>query len=84
MKNRLGVAAGLDKDGKLIKELDNLGFGFVEIGTVTPRPQMGNRKPRIHRLVKENSLLNSLGFPNEGVDAIKKRLKNSAKSRAWG
>ena len=56
----------------------------MEIGTVTPRPQMGNRKPRIHRLVKENSLLNSLGFPNEGLDAIKKRLKNTAKITCMG
>ena len=56
----------------------------MEIGTVTPRPQMGNRKPRIHRLVKENSLLNSLGFPNEGLDAIKKDLKNTAKITCMG
>ena len=84
LSNRLGTAAGLDKNGKLIKELDNLGFGFVEIGTVTPRPQMGNKKPRIHRLIKENSLLNSLGFPNEGLDAIKKRLKNTDKITSIG
>ncbi len=75
VKNRLGLAAGLDKNARLIKEFDNIGFGFVEVGTVTPKAQYGNPKPRIKRLISHESLLNSLGFPNEGVRSIKSRLK---------
>ena len=75
VKNRLGLAAGLDKNARLINEFDNIGFGFVEVGTVTPKAQYGNPKPRIKRLVSHESLLNSLGFPNEGVKSIKSRLK---------
>ena len=75
IKNRLGLAAGLDKNARLINEFDNIGFGFVEVGTITPKAQYGNRKPRIKRLVSDESLLNSLGFPNEGVATIKPRLK---------
>ena len=75
VKNRLGLAAGLDKNAKLINEFDNIGFGFVEVGTVTPKAQYGNPKPRIKRLISHESLLNSLGFPNEGVRSIKSRLK---------
>ena len=76
VKNRLGLAAGLDKNARLINEFDNIGFGFVEVGTVTPKAQYGNPKPRIKRLISHESLLNSLGFPNEGVRSIKSRLKN--------
>ena len=75
VKNRLGLAAGLDKNARLIKEFDNIGFGFVEVGTITPKVQYGNPKPRIKRLISHESLLNSLGFPNEGVRSIKSRLK---------
>ena len=75
VKNRLGLAAGLDKNARLINEFDNIGFGFVEVGTITPKAQYGNPKPRIKRLVSHESLLNSLGFPNEGVRSIKSRLK---------
>ena len=75
VKNRLGLAAGLDKNARLIKEFDNIGFGFVEVGTITPKAQYGNPKPRIKRLISHESLLNSLGFPNEGVRSIKSRLK---------
>ena len=75
VKNRLGLAAGLDKNARLINEFDNIGFGFVEVGTITPKAQHGNPKPRIKRLVSHESLLNSLGFPNEGVRSIKSRLK---------
>ena len=75
VKNRLGLAAGLDKNARLINEFDNIGFGFVEVGTVTPKAQYGNPKPRIKRLISHESLLNSLGFPNEGVKSIKSRLK---------
>jgi len=69
------LAAGLDKNGELIKEMDNIGFGFIEIGTVTPKPQYGNPKPRLKRLVNEESLLNSLGFNNDGTEEIKNRLE---------
>ena len=75
IKNRLGLEAGLDKNARLINEFDNIGFGFVEVGTVTPKPQYGNPKPRIKRLISHESLLNSLGFPNEGVATIKPRLQ---------
>ena len=75
VKNRLGLAAGLDKNARLINEFDNIGFGFVEVGTVTPKAQYGNPKPRIKRLISHESLLNSLGFPNEGVATIKPRLQ---------
>ena len=75
VKNRLGLAAGLDKNARLINEFDNIGFGFVEVGTITPTAQYGNPKPRIKRLISHESLLNSLGFPNEGVRSIKSRLK---------
>ena len=69
------MAAGLDKNGELIKEMDNIGFGFIEIGTVTPKPQYGNPKPRLKRLVNQESLLNSLGFNNDGTEKIKNRLE---------
>ena len=75
VKNRLGLAAGLDKNARLINEFDNIGFGFVEVGTITPKAQYGNPKPRIKRLISHESLLNSLGFPNEGVATIKPRLQ---------
>jgi dihydroorotate dehydrogenase len=76
LKNRLGIAAGLDKNGDYIDCLASLGIGFIEVGTVTPRPQKGNPKPRIFRNIKEKSLLNRLGFNNKGVDHLVKKLKN--------
>ena len=75
-KNRLGTAAGLDKNGDFIDCLGSLGFGFLEVGTVTPVSQKGNNKPRVHRNFKENSIINSLGFNNKGVDYLVKNLKN--------
>src|SRR5687768_16573245 len=60
--NPVGLAAGLDKDAKLIDELSELGFGFVEIGTLTPKPQAGNEKPRLFRLPKDQALINRMGF----------------------
>jgi len=74
--NMLGVAAGLDKNGDYIDCLASLGLGFIEVGTVTPKPQQGNPKPRIFRDKKEKSLLNRLGFNNKGVDYLVKNLKN--------
>lgn len=68
--NRIGLAAGLDKNGECLKAWSRLGFGFVEIGTTTPRPQPGNPRPRMFRLAAEEALINRLGFNNTGVDAL--------------
>lgn len=73
--NPVGLAAGFDKDAKFIDELACLGFGFIEIGTVTPLPQDGNPKPRLFRLPKDQGLINRMGFNNEGVKAAVERLK---------
>ena len=75
LRSRLGIAAGLDKDGEYIDCLAALGVGFIEVGTVTPRPQPGNDKPRIFRNIQDRSILNRLGFNNKGVDALVSRLK---------
>ena len=75
--NPVGLAAGLDKDGKHIDALATLGFGFLEIGTVTPKPQPGNPKPRMFRLPQAQALINRMGFNNDGVDACVKRVRNS-------
>ncbi|ARP80388.1 dihydroorotate dehydrogenase (quinone) [Bordetella genomosp. 8] len=75
--NAVGLAAGLDKNGAYIDALGNLGFGFVEVGTVTPRPQPGNPKPRLFRLPKANALINRLGFNNLGLDAFIANVKRS-------
>src|SRR5262245_55551452 len=74
-KNPVGLGAGFDKNAKYLRELECLGFGFVEIGTVTPLPQKGNDKPRLFRLPKDKALINRMGFNNDGVKAITKRLK---------
>lgn len=74
-KNPVGLAAGLDKDAKLIDELACLGFGFIEIGTLTPKPQAGNDKPRLFRLPEDQALINRMGFNNQGVIAAVERLK---------
>ena len=74
--NRLGVAAGLDKNGDFIDSLGALGFGFLEVGTVTPLAQDGNSKPRIFRVFKENAIINRLGFNNKGVDYLVNKLKS--------
>ncbi|MBS1620529.1 MAG: quinone-dependent dihydroorotate dehydrogenase [Bacteroidetes bacterium] len=73
--NRVGLGAGFDKNAKYLRELETLGFGFVEIGTVTPKPQEGNPKPRLFRLPKDKALINRMGFNNDGVIVITKRLK---------
>ena len=74
-KNKLGVAAGLDKNGEYIDCLAALGVGFIEIGTVTPKAQPGNKKPRLFRDINNKSILNRLGFNNKGVDRIVKNIK---------
>ena len=73
-KNPLGMAAGFDKNGRVTGPLFSMGFGFCEAGTVTPRPQDGNPKPRIFRLIKDRAVINRLGFNNEGHDALADRL----------
>jgi dihydroorotate dehydrogenase len=75
--NPIGLAAGFDKDAKLYRELANFGFGFIEIGTLTPKPQAGNPKPRLFRLKKDSGIINRMGFNNEGVVAAVKRLKKN-------
>lgn len=74
-KNPVGLAAGFDKDGKFYPSLQQLGFGFIEIGTVTPKPQPGNPKPRLFRVIEDEGLINRMGFNNEGVEALVRRLK---------
>ncbi len=76
--NKIGLGAGFDKNAKYLRELETLGFGFVEIGTVTPLPQAGNEKPRLFRLPKDKALINRMGFNNDGVIVIAERLKK------WG
>ena len=73
--NKVGLGAGFDKNAKYLNELEALGFGFVEIGTVTPKPQAGNDKPRLFRLPKDKALINRMGFNNDGVEIITERLK---------
>jgi dihydroorotate dehydrogenase len=80
-KNPVGLAAGFDKNAKYLTELEALGFGFVEIGTVTPLPQKGNDKPRLFRLPKDKALINRMGFNNDGVQVIADRLRNWRKEQ---
>ena len=75
-KNRLGIAAGLDKNGDFIDSLGALGFGFIEVGTVTPKPQSGNSKPRVFRFPDQEAIVNRLGFNNKGVDYLVERAKS--------
>ena len=73
--NRVGLAAGLDKNGEIIDALANWGFGFIEVGTVTPRPQPGNPRPRLFRLPEAQGIINRMGFNNHGVDALVANVK---------
>ena len=76
-KNPVGLAAGFDKDAKLYNELSNFGFGFIEIGTLTPKPQAGNPKKRLFRLKNDQAIINRMGFNNGGVEDAVKRLKKN-------
>jgi dihydroorotate dehydrogenase len=80
-RNRIGLAAGLDKNGAHVDGFATMGFGFVEVGTVTPRPQPGNPKPRIFRLPEARALINRMGFNNDGVDAF---VANVSRARFRG
>ncbi len=73
--NPVGLAAGLDKNGDVIDEMGMLGFGFVEIGTITPQPQPGNDKPRLFRLIKDEAIINRMGFNNVGAEVAAQKLK---------
>ncbi len=77
IKNPIGIAAGFDKDAEVYNSLFNLGFGFVEVGTVTPLKQYGNKKPRVFRLENDKALINRLGFNNSGSDNVSKRIKKN-------
>jgi dihydroorotate dehydrogenase len=77
--NPVGLAAGLDKNARLVKEFSSLGFGFVEIGTVTALPQKGNPKKRLFRIVDQEAIINRMGFNNDGVKKIAKRLRKKGK-----
>ncbi len=79
LEHPFGVAAGFDKNGVLIEILDALGFGFIEVGTVTPNPQIGNPKPRIHKWRKKQIMINAMGFNNDGILAMKKQLSSLPK-----
>ncbi len=75
--NSVGLAAGLDKNGEFIDALATLGFGFIEIGTITPRPQPGNPQPRMFRLPEANAIINRMGFNNQGVDVLVENVKKA-------
>lgn len=77
LPNRVGVAAGLDKNARAIDGLASMGFGFVEVGTVTPLAQPGNARPRLFRLPRANALINRMGFNNDGLDAFVRNVRNS-------
>ena len=80
--NRVGLAAGLDKNARCIDAFAAMGFGFVEVGTVTPKAQPGNPKPRMFRLPERDALINRLGFNNEGLEAFMRQRAARALSRA--
>ncbi len=82
--NRIGLAAGLDKNGEFIDALGKLGFGHIEIGTVTPRPQPGNPTPRLFRLVESEGIINRMGFNNKGVDYLLEQVKRSSYTGVLG
>jgi dihydroorotate dehydrogenase len=77
--NRVGLAAGYDKDGEAVVGLATLGFGHIEVGTVTPRPQRGNPKPRVFRLIEDLAVINRMGFPGKGADYVVKQLQRLEK-----
>ena len=84
MPNPIGLAAGLDKNARAIKPLLNKGFGFIEVGAITPLPQNGNPKPRLFRLAKDKAIINRFGFNNDGAATIAERLKTRPKHGILG
>ena len=83
-KNPIGLAAGFDKSAEVYNSFFKLGFGFVEVGTITPLKQYGNPKPRVFRLENDEALINRLGFNNDGSDIVEKRIKNNKKNGILG
>ena len=84
LKNPIGLAAGFDKSAEVYNSLFKLGFGFVEVGTITPKRQFGNPKPRVFRLEKDKALINRLGFNNDGIEIVTERLKTNTPSEFLG
>ncbi len=84
IQNPIGLAAGFDKSAEVYNKIFKLGFGFVEVGTVTPRQQYGNEKPRIFRLERDNALINRLGFNNDGSEIVKKRIEEDVPNGLLG
>ena len=84
LNNPIGIAAGFDKNAEVYNPLFKLGFGFIEVGTVTPLKQYGNEKPRVFRLVEDQALINRLGFNNHGSDTILNRIKSNKKLGVLG
>jgi dihydroorotate dehydrogenase len=84
LKNPVGLAAGFDKSAEVYNSLFKLGFGFVEVGTITPKRQLGNPKPRVFRLEKDKAMINRLGFNNDGMETISERLKKNVPSEFLG
>ena len=84
LKNPIGMAAGFDKSAEVYNSLYKLGFGFVEVGTITPKRQLGNPKPRIFRLEKDYALINRLGFNNDGLEIVSKRISNNLPNSILG
>ena len=84
LKNPIGMAAGFDKSAEVYNSLYKIGFGFVEVGTITPKRQFGNPKPRIFRLEKDQALINRLGFNNDGLEEISKRISKNKPNKILG
>ena len=82
--NKVGLAGGMDKNADFIEPLSHLGFGFLELGTITPKAQRGNIKPRLFRLTKEQSLINRMGFNNKGIEHAVERVKKAKSSAIIG
>ncbi len=80
-KNPIGLAAGLDKNGEAVRGFSSIGFGFMEVGTITPKPQLGNDKPRLFRLPEDGALINRMGFNNVGIDAMAANLQKAGRYR---
>ena len=84
ISNPIGLAAGFDKSAEVYNEIFKIGFGFVEVGTVTPKQQLGNEKPRVFRLEKDQALINRLGFNNDGSEIVKRRIESNIPSSLLG
>ncbi len=84
INNPIGLAAGFDKSAEVYNEIFKIGFGFVEVGTVTPKQQLGNEKPRVFRLEKDQALINRLGFNNDGSEIVKRRIESNIPSSLLG